>query len=140
MRIPWFRRVGALALLCALLCALALPAVAAEAPDTIHIRSAEDFRAFVSNCSYDAWSIGKTVYLDRDISLSGASDLPAASFGGTFEGGGHTISGLDAMKAHPEALDKGFVKGEGDRLEDGGIGQFPVCGCGYLLNVCLNEV
>ena len=93
-----FRRAGALVLLCALLCALALPAVADES-ETVHIRSAEDFRAFVSNCSYDAWSVGKTVYLDRDISLSGAADFPAASFGGTFEGGGHTISGLEITES-----------------------------------------
>ena len=149
MRIPWFRRVGALALLCALLCALALPAVAAEAPDTIHIRSAEDFRAFVSNCSYDAWSIGKTVYLDRDISLSGASDLPAASFGGTFEGGGHTISGLeisssvspaglfgiiDASGVVRNVTVEGVVSPEGSATQLGGIAgvnRGTITGCSF---------
>lgn len=112
MRIPWFRRVGALALLCALLCALALPAVAEDSA-AVHIRSAEDFRAFVSNCSYDAWSIGKTVYLDRDISLSGASDLPAASFGGTFEGGGHKISGLEISSSVSPAGLFGIIDASG---------------------------
>ena len=149
MRIPWFRRVGALALLCALLCALALPAVAAEAPDTIHIRSAEDFRAFVSNCSSDAWSIGKTVYLDRDISLSGASDLPAASFGGTFEGGGHTISGLeisssvspaglfgiiDASGVVRNVTVEGVVSPEGSATQLGGIAgvnRGTITGCSF---------
>ena len=89
-----FRKRAALsALLCALLLSLAAPAAAEDG--TVRIRSAEEFRAFVQNCSYDAWSRGKTVVLERNISLSGASDLPAASFGGTFEGNGYTISGLE---------------------------------------------
>jgi hypothetical protein len=87
-------RTLALLLLAALLLSPA-GTVRAEDTDAVHIRSAEDFRAFVQSCSYDAWSLGKTVYLDRDISLTGAADLPAASFGGTFEGGGHTVSGLE---------------------------------------------
>ena len=89
-----FNRALALLLLAALLLSPAGTVLAEEA-DTVRIRSAEDFRAFVKNCSYDAWSVGKTVLLERDISLSGAADLPAASFGGTFDGGGHTVSGLE---------------------------------------------
>ena len=116
---------------------------------TSKIRSAEDFRAFVSNCSYDAWSIGKTVYLDRDISLSGASDLPAASFGGTFEGGGHTISGLeisssvspaglfgiiDASGVVRNVTVEGVVSPEGSATQLGGIAgvnRGTITGCSF---------
>ncbi len=90
-------RAGALLVLAALMLALALPAAAEET--TIRIRSAEDFCAFAEKCSYDAWSLGKTILLERDISLSGAAYLPAASFSGTFDGGGHTISGLELSAA-----------------------------------------
>ena len=66
-------RAGALLVLAALMLALALPAAAEET--TIRIRSAEDFCAFAEKCSYDAWSLGKTILLERDISLSGAAYL-----------------------------------------------------------------
>ena len=95
MKREMFKRAVTLVLVCVLLAGLTLPASAVEEPTEVHIRTAEEFRDFASNCSYDAWSVGKTVYLDRDISLSGAAYLPAASFGGTFEGGGHKISGLE---------------------------------------------
>ncbi|MBR6258760.1 MAG: hypothetical protein IKR21_00930, partial [Oscillospiraceae bacterium] len=66
----------------------------ADDGETVRIYSAEDFLEFAENCSYDAWSEGKTVVLERDISLGGADYMPAAGFRGTFRGGGHTISGL----------------------------------------------
>ena len=81
------------ALVLALLFSCAAPVSAEDG--TVHIRSAEDFRAFVQDCSYDAWSVGKTVVLERDISLGGVEVLPAASFGGLFDGKGHTISGFE---------------------------------------------
>ena len=84
MKREMFKRAVTLVLVCVLLAGLTLPASAVEEPTEVHIRTAEEFRDFASNCSYDAWSVGKTVYLDRDISLSGAAYLPAASFGGTF--------------------------------------------------------
>ncbi|MBE6910735.1 MAG: hypothetical protein E7474_14365 [Ruminococcaceae bacterium] len=87
----------ALSLLLALtLCAqLGGAAAAAGEGDTIYIGDANDLRAFAERCAYDAWSEGKTVILQRDVALGGVDFLPIASFGGTFEGNGHTISGLN---------------------------------------------
>lgn len=47
----------------------------------------------------DAWSYDKTVILDNDIVLDERAEdfLPIPTFGGTFEGGGHTISGLSII-------------------------------------------
>ena len=92
MRRNIFKRFGSLALLCVLLAQLCCPAFAED--DTIYLNDAEDLLDFAASCAYDAWSRGKTVILQRDISLGGVEFAPAASFGGTFEGGGHTISGL----------------------------------------------
>ncbi|MBQ9719762.1 MAG: hypothetical protein IJV64_03615, partial [Oscillospiraceae bacterium] len=67
---------------------------AADGQDTVYIGSAEELRSFARKCAYDVWSEGKTVILQRDISLGGVEFTPIPSFGGTFEGNGHTISNL----------------------------------------------
>lgn len=69
----------------------------AEAEDgTIHIQSQEDLYTLAENCRLDTWSQGKTVILDNDITLDeNAQDfLPIPTFGGTFEGSSHMISGF----------------------------------------------
>ena len=81
----------------------ALSAAAADSADTIYIDSASDFAAFVKNCALDTWSQGKTVVLRADISLAGMDCAPAASFGGTFDGGGHTISDFDLTGSYSPA-------------------------------------
>ncbi len=85
-------RLGSLALSLLLLVSL-LPAarVSADGDDTIRIASEEDFASFARSCTLDSWSRGKTVVLDADLSLDGADYLPVPSFGGTFNGQGHTI-------------------------------------------------
>lgn len=88
-------RALSLVLLCALLSGLCAPSIAAGDSETVYLTSADSLRAFAEQCSYDAWSEGKTVVLQRDIALGGVDFLPIASFGGTFEGNGHTISGLN---------------------------------------------
>ena len=62
----------------------------------IHIQSQEDLQALAEDCRLDTWSQGKTVILDQDLVLDeNAQDfLPIPTFGGTFEGGGHTITGF----------------------------------------------
>lgn len=78
-----------------LLLSLAAPAaLAAERSDTVYLRTAEDLAELSRNCTLDSWSQGKTVYLEADIDLTGADFVPIPTFGGTFEGQGHTISGL----------------------------------------------
>ncbi|MBE7002897.1 MAG: hypothetical protein E7425_01250 [Ruminococcaceae bacterium] len=87
-------RALSLALLLAMLCQFGAAAAAAGDPDTVYLNNANALRAFAEHCSYDAWSEGKTVVLQCDIALGGVEFSPAASFGGVFEGNGHTISGL----------------------------------------------
>lgn len=82
---------GLLALV--LLLAPVLPAaLAAEESAKVHIRTAEDWERLARSCVLDTWSQGKTVVLENDLDLSGGSVIP--TFGGVFDGGGHTISGL----------------------------------------------
>lgn len=87
-------RALSLALVLLLLVQLCAPAAAAADTDTIYLNNANALRSLAEKCAYDAWSEGKTVILQCDIALGGTDFLPIASFGGTFEGNGHTVSGL----------------------------------------------
>ncbi len=71
-----------------------LPTAAFAAEDTITIHSAEDFAKLARNCALDSWSKGKTVVLKADISLETVDADTVPIFAGTFDGGGHTISGV----------------------------------------------
>ncbi|MBQ6013244.1 MAG: hypothetical protein IJL27_04310, partial [Firmicutes bacterium] len=86
-------KTAALILTAALAAALPFSTVFAE-DGVVHILNAEDLKELAENCSYDAWSMGRTVSLDRDISLGGDAFSPIPGFEGTFLGNGHTISGL----------------------------------------------
>lgn len=88
-----FSRLGSAILLCALALQLCCPAFAED--NTVYLNDNNDLIALAERCAYDAWSKGKTVILQRDISLGGVEFLPIANFGGTFEGNGHTISGMN---------------------------------------------
>ena len=77
-----------------LLSLIAPAALAAGTADTIYLRTAEDLAGFSRNCTLDSWSQGRIVRLQADIDLSGTDFTPIPTFGGTFEGQGHTISGL----------------------------------------------
>ena len=88
------------------LCALALGALLllslfpftsalADVDDTIHIKTEEDLQSLARSCTLDSYSRGKKVVLDNDLVLESTGVLPIPSFGGAFDGGGHTISGLD---------------------------------------------
>ncbi len=77
-----------------LLSLIAPAALAAGSSDTVYLRTAEDLAELSRNCTLDSWSQGKTVYLEADIDLTGVDFAPIPTFGGTFEGQGHTISGL----------------------------------------------
>ncbi len=88
-------RLVALALAGALLAGLLSPCVALAADSsTITIQSMNDFVRFSQNCAFDMWSQGKTILLKNDIDLSQAEWSPIPTFGGTFDGGGHAITGL----------------------------------------------
>ena len=65
------------------------------AANTVTISTRKDFLRFAKNCTLDSWSAGKTVVLTADIDLGRVNFSPIPIFGGTFEGNGHTISGLN---------------------------------------------
>ena len=83
----------------AVLAAVVLFAAAAPvdiyAANTVTISTRKDFLRFAKNCTLDSWSAGKTVVLTADIDLGRVNFSPIPIFGGTFEGNGHTISGLN---------------------------------------------
>lgn len=66
--------------------------------ETVYIRSAEDLKEFSRDCWLDTWSQNKKVYLTEDISLSGENFVSIPTFGGYFDGQGHTISGFTVYK------------------------------------------
>ena len=87
------RKLTALLLAVWLLVGLAQPTAWADG-DEITISSAKELVTFSKNCSLDTWSQGKTVRLTADIDLTAVDFAPIPTFGGTFLGDGHTISGL----------------------------------------------
>lgn len=66
----------------------------ADKKNIIYIENGADLIALGKNCTMDTWSQNKTVELTSDIDLSAMDFTPIPSFGGTFRGNGHTISGL----------------------------------------------
>ena len=89
------KKLLSLLLVLSLLHALPMTALAAEGDEkTISVSSAEDLLTLSESCKLDTWSEGVTVELEADVSLEGVAFSPIASFGGTFHGNGHTISGL----------------------------------------------
>ncbi|MBE6759692.1 MAG: hypothetical protein E7554_06335 [Ruminococcaceae bacterium] len=69
--------------------------ITAEAPaEVITLSDAEDFLEFSENCRLNSYSYNLIVQLDADIDLSDTDFECIPSFSGTFEGGGHTITGL----------------------------------------------
>ena len=87
------RKLTALLMAVWLLVGLAQPAAWADG-DELTISSAKELVSFSRNCSLDTWSQGKTVRLTADIDLTAVDFAPIPTFGGTFLGDGHTISGL----------------------------------------------
>ena len=87
------RKLTALLLAVWLLVGIAQPKAWASGGE-ITISSAKELVEFSKNCSLDTWSQGKTFRLTADINLAGAGFAPIPTFGGTFLGDGHTISGL----------------------------------------------
>ncbi|MGN1346634.1 MAG: hypothetical protein ACI4V1_07590, partial [Eubacteriales bacterium] len=83
-----------LLILQALIPIISLRAYAAESTETIAIQTAEDLLAFAANCTLDSWSKKKSVVLKNNISLENVEFAGIPTFGGTFDGGGHTISGF----------------------------------------------
>lgn len=62
--------------------------------EEVYISSVEDMKTFARNCWLDTWSVNKKVYLTEDLDLSGSDFDSIPTFGGYFDGQGHTVSGL----------------------------------------------
>ena len=71
------------------------PIVSFASEGTIYIYTTEEFLDFAKKCSYDAWSKNKQIILKNDISLLNTDFESIAIFNGSFDGEGHTISGLN---------------------------------------------
>lgn len=63
--------------------------------EDVHISTSEDLLKLAQNCKLDTWSQNKNVYLDADISMTNINFAGIPTFGGFFDGQGHTISGLN---------------------------------------------
>ena len=75
----------------------------AETPGvSYYINTLEDLMALAESCAVDSYSKNVTVYLQTDLDLTGSGFESIPTFGGVFEGGGHTISGLSltANRSH----------------------------------------
>lgn len=109
------RNKGLSALLAAvMLIQLLAPVAWAAEGDTITIHTAEELAQLSRNCALDSWSQDKTVCLAADIDLTGTDFQAIPTFGGTFDGGGHTISGLSLTGS-------GNTQGLFRYLQSGGI-------------------
>lgn len=82
------------AILILLLLMTAATVFAQEESRELIITSREELLDFVQNCRLDSYSVGLTVCLKADIDLTGSDFNGIPIFSGTFEGEGHTISGL----------------------------------------------
>lgn len=88
------KRTNLLAALLTLSLLFSLIAPAAAAGGEITIATPEDLIQLAKDCTLDSWSQGKRVVLTADIDLAGTDFTAIPTFGGTFDGQGHTISGL----------------------------------------------
>lgn len=107
------RRLTAALLAAVLALSIALPVFASDDGDTIYINSVSDLLSLARNCAYDQWSVGKTVILQKDLSLEGMLWEPIPSFSGQFKGSGHTISDLTITGRYSPAGLFGIVEEQG---------------------------
>ena len=85
--------------------------------EEISISNKEEFLKYVQRCQDDYYSYGRIFNLQDDIDLSGSSFDGIPYFAGTFNGNGHTVSGL---KISREGSDYGFFRyvGKTGRVKD----------------------
>lgn len=92
-------RILCLLLCVVLLCSLAPDAFAQGSDKVLRIISRDGFLNFAENCRLDSYSRDLVVILCSDIDLSGTGFSSIPIFCGTFEGNGHTISGIELTDA-----------------------------------------
>jgi len=115
----YIRTIIAAALLFCLAASLACPAALADCSaqsepaqsiseliipdDAFEIHSITELNALADKCRLDSWSRGKSIVLMCDVDVSNTDFSPIPSFGGTFYGNGHTISGLTLKGSYSPA-------------------------------------
>ena len=66
----------------------------ASETNVIKISSEEEFVTFSTNCKLDTFSKGKQFTLTKDLDMTGMEFHTIPIFCGTFDGNGHTVSGI----------------------------------------------
>ena len=96
------KRILSLLLCLAVLLTMALPVHADELEETevartpdLVISDVKEFLLFAEDCRLDSYSVDLYVVLEADIDLAGRAFDGVPIFSGTFDGAGHTISGLE---------------------------------------------
>ena len=97
---------AAAAAIAAVLCGgIVMPCTLADST-YVYIANAADLKDLSEKCMIDSYSADKVVVLDADIDVSGTGFTYIPFFSGTFEGNGHTISGITIEVTNPE---RGFI-------------------------------
>lgn len=65
----------------------------------IKLLSVADLEVLAQECALDQWSVGKHVVLEADLDLTDSDFVCIPTFGGSFDGNGHTISGYSMTKS-----------------------------------------
>ena len=104
----WMHRGGALLLIAAMLFTQSgIVSLAEETDSVITIASAEDLILLADSGKTENFSTGKTFVMTEDIDLSEYENLFIPIMDGTFDGGGHTITGI---RLQEEMSDYGFFR------------------------------
>jgi len=78
----------------------------------VHISTQDDWNKFAKNCHSDVWSRDKMVVLDNDIIFTDSE--PVATFGGIFDGNGHTLKSLSITEDASETGLFGTIQKSGE--------------------------
>ncbi len=104
----WMRQSGALLLIAALLFTQSgIVSLAEETGSVVTIASAQDLVLLADSGKTESFSTGKTFVMTEDIDLSEYENLFIPIMDGTFDGGGHTITGISLQE---EMSDYGFFR------------------------------
>ena len=104
----WMHRGGALLLIAAMLFTQSgIVSLAEETGSVITIASAEDLVLLADSGKTEKFSTGKTFVMTEDVDLSEYENMFIPIMDGTFDGGGHTITGI---RLQEEMSDYGFFR------------------------------
>ena len=81
--------------LCALLCLSLLTVPVLAESQVLSIGTADELLSFAENCRLDSYSKELSVKLTADLDLTGKDFQGIPVFYGSFDGGGHTVSGVN---------------------------------------------